>query len=505
MKKKILKEADWRIRVFDSLSFPTLILRPDRTVVSANHIFLQRIGLELDQIIGKTCKEVFSRYFDNERLPCSDKNCPLSNLLKDGKSCSVLRKVRSKNGEDCWEDRVFSPIKDFDGNIKYVMESVRDITRFKAMEKELSGTRELMTKVIFSSASAIIAADLKGKVILMNQASEALLGYSFDELKKTNIKRVYQKGVAKDILKKLRDDRYGEKGKLPITKVSVVTKKGEEIPVEMTAAIIYEGNREVGTMGVFNDLRDKLAVEKQLQEAQEQIMQSEKLASLGRLAAGVAHEINNPLTGILLYGNMMLEKLEDDHPLKQNLKYVLEDANRCKDIVKNLLAYSRQSSPSKEQFELNALIESSLALIRDQKFFMNITLVKELADYSISIYADKNQLAQVVINLVVNAVDAMDDKGTLTFRTYRDEKTGMACLEVRDTGTGIPPELISKIFDPFFTTKMPGKGTGLGLSTIYGIVKENNGRISVKETGPEGTTFILELPVKDSKELADFS
>jgi signal transduction histidine kinase len=238
---------------------------------------------------------------------------------------------------------------------------------------------------------------------------------------------------------------------------------------------------------------------KYLEEVWTQIVQSEKLASLGRLAAGVAHEINNPLTGILLYGNMMLEKLEDNNPLKQHLKYVLEDAERCKEIVKNLLAYSRQNSPSKEQFELNSLVQSSLSLIEDHKIFKNISLVKEPADYSIPIYADKNQLTQVVINLVMNAVDAMDDRRKLTVRTYRDEKSGMACLEVQDTGTGIPPELISKIFDPFFTTKMPGKGTGLGLSTIYGIVKENNGRISVKETSHEGTTFILELPIKDSK------
>jgi len=238
---------------------------------------------------------------------------------------------------------------------------------------------------------------------------------------------------------------------------------------------------------------------KYLEEVWTQIVQSEKLASLGRLAAGVAHEINNPLTGILLYGNMMLEKLEDNNPLKQHLKYVLEDANRCKEIVKNLLAYSRQNSPSKEQFELNSLVQSSLSLIEDHKIFKNISLVKEPADYSIPIYADKNQLTQVIINLVMNAVDAMDDRGKLTIRTYRDEKAGMACLEVQDTGTGIPQEVISKIFDPFFTTKMPGKGTGLGLSTIYGIVKENNGRISVKETSHEGTTFILELPIKDSK------
>ncbi len=495
MKPEMLKEADWRIRVFDSLPYPTLILRPDREVVSANQIFLDNTGLSRDQVVGKTCKELFGRYFQNERFSCSDDNCPLFILLKDGKSRSVLRKIIAENGEICWEDRLFSPITDKDGNILYVMESVRDITRFKNMEMELSGTRELIAKVIQSSPSAIVAADREErKVILMNQAAIDLFGYSFDDSQEVNIEDFYPKGVAREILAKLRDENYGEKGKLPITKVSIVRKTGEEIPAEMTAAIIYEGDREVASMGIFNDLREKLAIEKKLQEAQAQVVQSEKLASLGRLAAGVAHEINNPLTGILLYGNMMMEKLEKGHALKENIEYILEDANRCMDIVKNLLAYSRQKPLSQERFELNSLVEGSLSLIRDRKFLMNIKLVRELADYPIPIVADKNQLNQAVINLIMNALDAMENQGELTFRTYLDKTGAIACLEVQDTGTGISPELVPKIFDPFFTTKSPGMGTGLGLSTTYGIVKKNNGRVSVKETGPEGTTFLLELP-----------
>ena len=495
MKPEISEEADWRIRVFDSLFLPTLILRPDRTIISANQIFLKNIGAGLDKIIGATCEEVFSRYFDDQEPSCSHSNCPLFSLLKDGKGRSVLRKVKTDTGEDRWEDRVFSPIMDNDGNVKYVMESVKDVTRVKTMEKEFRGIRELVSKVIQSSPSAIIAADRKGTFILINQAAEELLGYTIDDVKDFNVERMYQEGVAREMLRKIRDESLGEKGKLPITKVNVITETGEEIPVEMTAAIIYEGNREVATMAIMNDLREKIAVEKQLQEVQAQVVQSEKLASLGRLAAGVAHEINNPLTSILLYGNMMLEKLEKNHYLAQNLKYVLEDANRCKDIVKNLLAYSRQKRLSKEHFELNSLVEKSLSLIRDQRFFMNIILLKEMADYSIPIWADRNQLAQVVINLVMNAVDAMDNSGTITFRTYSDEITGMAFLEVQDTGTGIAPELISKVFDPFCTTKNPGKGTGLGLSIVYGIVQEHKGQISIKETGTEGTTFILELPI----------
>jgi signal transduction histidine kinase len=163
--------------------------------------------------------------------------------------------------------------------------------------------------------------------------------------------------------------------------------------------------------------------------------------------------------------------------------------------VKDLLAYSRQTSPAKEPFQVNSLIEQGLALIRDQKRFLNIDVVKHLSDDAMLIHADKNQLIQVIINLIMNAIDAMDRKGTLTFRTYRNTSRKKVYIEVSDTGYGIPEENLSKVFDPFFTTKGAEKGTGLGLSTSYGIVKENGGRISIKEASPEGTTFLVELPL----------
>jgi signal transduction histidine kinase len=262
----------------------------------------------------------------------------------------------------------------------------------------------------------------------------------------------------------------------------------------MTAAIIYEEGKESATAAIFNDLREKLAVEQKLKEAQAQVVQSEKMASLGRLAAGVAHEINNPLTSILMYGNIMREKLETNSPNKKNLNYILEDAERCKEIVKNLLAYSRQTSPKREVFLINALVNESLGLIRDQKLFMHVEVIKDLTDNLIYIDADKSQLSQVVINLIINAMDAMEGHGTLTLRTYGEVRTGKAYVEVSDTGCGIAEENLNKVFDPFFTTKAPGKGTGLGLSMAYGVLEENRGRIKVKETGPQGTTIVMELP-----------
>jgi signal transduction histidine kinase len=293
----------------------------------------------------------------------------------------------------------------------------------------------------------------------------------------------------------LRDERIGGKGKLLIPMTSIINVDGEEIPVEMSAAIIYddEGN-ETATMAIYNDLRKKIEVERRLEETQKQLAQSDKMASLGQLAAGVAHEINNPLTGVLFYANLILEKIDDHDPIKTDLEFIIDDANRCKKIVKSLLVYSRKTDSCKSIVHINTLVETSLNLTRDQKIFGNVHIVKELSDEMMLVNVDTNKLNQVIINLVINAADAMDGKGTLTIRTYRDKRLRKVYLEIKDTGCGIPKENLTKIFDPFFTTKQVGKSTGLGLSITYGIVEEHGGKIRVKETSPEGTTFILEFP-----------
>ncbi len=489
-----ISEIDWRLRVFDALSFPTLILNTDSTIIAANTKFYERNETTSKQIVGRTCKDIFSEDKSLKHLSCSQAECPLQRVLEKNENQSIVHKNVTKDGEIIWEERVFAPILGSNGEVKYVIESLRDITKIKHLEKKYSDVRELIDKVLQSSVNAIMAADRKGEIILMNKAAENLFGYSVQEANLLNIEDFYPAGTAREIMKKLRAKNIGEAGKLPSTQVNVLNRKSELIPVEMTAAIIYEDGNEAASAAIFNDLREKQAVQKKLEETENQLFQAEKLASLGRLAAGVAHEINNPLTSILLYGNLMREKMEEKNPLTSNLDYILEDAERCKDIVKNLLAYSRQTRPAKNIFYLNNLISESLRLIRDQKLFMNINIIKDLDDCQTLINADKNQLCQVLINLTINAIDAMEGNGTLTLRTYRDREVGRAYIEVIDTGSGIPQENLAKVFDPFFTTKEIGKGTGLGLSMAYGILEENHGRISVKQTGPEGTTILLELP-----------
>lgn len=489
----LTEELDWKEKVFDSLSLPALILKPDRQIVSINRNFQRKFNIRKEDLVGKTCHD----FFYHSIVPCPMDLCPLSKVLADREGHTILRRVSGQYGEEKWEDRVFSPILDDDGYVRYVIESIRDVTNVKILEKELEGMREFMEKLVESSTSGIIAANHRGKIVVINRAAEELTGLSLREARRGEItvEDLYPAGTAREVMKKLRDPAIGGKGKLPCTRAWVLNAQGDKIPVEVTAAIIYDGDREVGTMGIFNDLTEKLAHEERMNRMLTRISQAEKMASVGQLAAGVAHEINNPLTGILLYANLILEGLPQGDPKRGEVQFIIDDANRCGDIVKNLLAYSRQTSQNREILHINTLLESSLSLIRDQRLFMNIKIVKDLAEDMMLVHVDKNQLGQVIINLVMNAVDAMDRRGTLTFRTYRDKAAKKVYLETSDTGCGIPKENLSRIFDPFFTTKNLGEGTGLGLSTVYGIIKENGGSIWVKATSPEGTTFIVELPL----------
>lgn len=485
------EEMDWRVKVFDSLSFPTLILRPDKVIMHANQIFLET-HKKHQKVVGKKCHEILY----NTDAPCPPDECPLEKVLKTKRGSSILKQAISESGAEKWEDRVFSSILDDNGEVMYVMESIRDVTLLKTLEEELVETRRFFENVIQSSTSPIVAANRKGKILVMNPAAEDLFGYSAQEYRANmSVEDVYPPGMAREVMQKLRDDAIGGKGKLPLTKISILNSKGEQIPTEMTAAILYENNQEIASMGIYNDIREKMAVRKKLKETQAQLAQSEKMASMGQLAAGVAHEINNPLGGILLYANLLLESLDGPNPMREDLEYVIEDANRCKDIVKNLLAYSRQTSPTNKIIQFNDVVDQGLALMRDPKLFNNIIIEKEFSDQMMLVNSDQKHLSQVVINLVMNAVAAMENGGTLTLRTYRDKPAKKVYLDVADTGCGIPEENVPKVFDPFFSTKEQGKGTGLGLSTAYGIVKENGGNVSVKDTSSEGSTFLLELPL----------
>jgi signal transduction histidine kinase len=233
-----------------------------------------------------------------------------------------------------------------------------------------------------------------------------------------------------------------------------------------------------------------------LAETQEQLIQHEKLASIGQLAAGVAHEVNNPLGSIMLYAHLVKKRIEQNDPSQEDLKFIMDEAKRCQTIVSGLLNFSRQGQLSLTKQNIAGVIEKTIKAIRQQPLFHNID-IRSFADNSIpDMVLDSDQLYQVFLNLAVNAAEAMQNGGTLTIRTKAVGERLHITFE--DTGVGISKENIAKLFTPFFTTKQIGKGTGLGLAIAYGIVKMHKGNIRVErsEVG-KGTTFLIELPITD--------
>ncbi|MBC7249440.1 MAG: response regulator [Anaerolineae bacterium] len=261
------------------------------------------------------------------------------------------------------------------------------------------------------------------------------------------------------------------------------------------AAIAIVNARLYDEVKSFSEELEQKVIErtKELKEAQEQLIQSEKLASIGQLAAGVAHELNNPISVMLGFAQAILRKMPEDDPLRKPLSTIEREGLRCKAIIQNLLDFARRNKPALQPVDVNQVLEAACVLIEHQMSLDNIVVTKGYAPDLPRVLADPNQLQQVFVNIIQNAYQAMPDGGTLRLvtRSLGDEVQ----IIFADTGIGIPPENIKRIFDPFFTTKEVGQGTGLGLSVSYGIVEQHGGTIEVESKVGVGTTFIITLPV----------
>jgi two-component system NtrC family sensor kinase len=229
------------------------------------------------------------------------------------------------------------------------------------------------------------------------------------------------------------------------------------------------------------------------EQAERTILKSEKLASIGRLASGIAHEINNPLTGVLTYSSLLLEDLQATK-YEEDLRVIRDETLRCRGIVRRILDFARDTKPEKAPADLNGIIEDSLRILEKHVSFQNVAIVRTLDLGLPPVSVDAGEIRSIINDLAVNAADAMPNGGTLTITTEREAGTGMIVVRVADTGVGISPENLGKIFEPFFTTKDRGKGTGLGLAMTYGVVQRHNGTIDVRSKVGEGSEFVIKLP-----------
>lgn len=245
----------------------------------------------------------------------------------------------------------------------------------------------------------------------------------------------------------------------------------------------------------FNDMARSLKEHNdQLQKMHKHLGRTEKLTAIGEMAAGVAHEINNPLGGILLYSSLVLEDLPQDSPARDNIQKIIYQTNRCKEIVQGLLDFSRTPTGEMVPLQANQVITTSLNLVKDQAMFHGIEIESSFEKNLPEIMGDRSRLEEVFLNLFINAADAMNGKGKLMIKTEMGQNNCVR-ISISDTGKGVDKAVLAHIFEPFFTTKEPGSGTGLGLSIVYGIIKKHKGTIDAESEKDKGTTFIITLPV----------
>jgi PAS domain S-box-containing protein len=374
-----------------------------------------------------------------------------------------------------------------------------DLSHRKQMEKELKEAHDFLNMIIRNSPNAIIAIDMDGRIILWNRAAEETLGYrAGDVIHRMNIQKIYPDGMARKVMKLMRGTEYGGSGRLTAYPMIYVRQDGDIVEGNLSAAIIYDADKnEVASVGIFSDLKERLEMERKLRQTQEQLLNSEKLAAMGRLISQIAHELNNPLYGIMNTLELLKTEISPQSKRRRILEMALSETFRLADLLKKMLSFSKPDQEERQVADINVILDEILILHEKQLRENDIKIVYNMEQDLGKVHASINQLRQVFLNMVANARDAMPDGGTLTVTTHRKNKT--ICIDISDTGEGVHPENMNRIFDAFFTTKDSVKGVGLGLSVCYGFIKDHGGDITLESRPDEGATFTITLPAHEEQ------
>jgi PAS domain S-box-containing protein len=417
-----------------------------------------------------------------------------------GETRNVERRFRDTDGSDRWFESTHAPVVDEQGTIIGVCLNARDISTRKQAERALRES-EARYRDLFDNASDLVCAtDPDGAFLYVNRAWHDSIGLPDAELGRHRFP---------DLVHPDSRDRYGEVVErvlagetLTHVELVLVTAAGASITVEGNLSCTLEGGRAVMVRGIYRDITERKRVEDQLRQA-------ERMQAAGRLAGGMAHEVNNMMTGVLGFSEFLIRSLAEDDPRRAEVQEIIRAGARASDVTRQLLAFTRQQLLQPEPLDLNAVVRGVEKMLRrslGEDNVLELRLTEEIGQ----IRADRGQLEQVLVNLILNARDAMHDRGRVTIGTARarlDEVYAQAHagvgipsgdyvgLAVTDTGVGMDPEVQARIFEPFFTTKPVGQGTGLGLSTVYGIVKQSDGFIWCYSEPGQGTTFRIYLPL----------
>jgi two-component system, NtrC family, sensor kinase len=367
------------------------------------------------------------------------------------------------------------------GYVTIALENARLYESLEQKARQYQALRDFNVNIIESIHVGVLACDLKHHIESWNSPMEGLYGLKRSEAVGKRLEEVFPPELVAELprLVELR-------GIESLYKFRLRAHDGRERIVNITfTPLVGKDDSVIGRLVIFNDLTERVNLE-------DQLMQAEKLSSIGLLAAGVAHEVNTPLAVISSQAQMLAKQMDPDDPRARTLDKITKQAFRASEIVNSLLKFSRVSGSEFAEIDLNKIIRETLSLVepmlKTSKISLNLQLTHELP----SVFGNSGKLQQVFMNLIMNARDAMPRGGELTLAT--EAENGSVLIEVSDNGMGIPPEHLTRIFDPFFTTKSTSRGTGLGLAVSYGIIREHAGQIRVESTVGRGTAFRLEFP-----------
>jgi len=374
------------------------------------------------------------------------------------------------------------------GDIAFALYNMELEEEHKKAEQEL----ELRAQLLDNVQDAVNLSDFDGNMVYVNETACTSLGYSREELLKMNFAGLDTAGYAHAL--KWRNQELTKK-KHTIFETANIRKDGSVIPVEVHSQLIEVGGKKL-VLSIDRDITERKRLEAERKEMEQKAQLASRLASVGEMASGITHEINNPLVGVIGFAQLLMEREDLPDDVREELKVIHDGGQRVASIVKGLLSFARQSKPERTYVDINQIIEISLKLRVYEMQTTNIEVITQLDPELLWTMADAGQLHQVFLNIIINAereLSLAHGKGNLQVKTETIDNT--IRISFKDDGPGIAKENLDRIFDPFFTTREAGQGTGLGLSICHGIIAEHNGRIYAESEPGRGATFIVELPV----------